>query len=88
MAKANIDSLLSAVAADDLRKFVKLYSKEHPEMVEALKIFIVTYQDLAWRIGRIKHVCPAGKLLAEKAVAFYLNEYPKRPALREELEKI
>lgn len=41
MAKANIDSLLSALAADDLRKFVKLYGKKHPEMVEALKNFIV-----------------------------------------------
>lgn len=47
-----------------------------------------TYQDLACRIGRIKKLCPAGKALAEKAVAFYLNKYPKRPALREELEKI
>lgn len=47
-----------------------------------------TYQDLAWRIGRIKRVCPAGKALAQKVVAFYLEEYPKRPALREELEKI
>lgn len=45
MAKQNIDSLLSAVTAEDLRKFVQTYSKEHPEMVEALKDFIVPKED-------------------------------------------
>lgn len=82
-----------------LERWAKLFSVEQQEtLVARLEPEIMqglgyqptrkTYQDLAWRIGRVKKVCPAGKLLAEKAVAFYLNEYPKRPALREELEKI
>lgn len=67
-----------------------LVARLEPEIIQGLGYQPTrkTYQDLAWRIGRIKKVCPAGKVLAKKAVAFYLNEYPKRPALREELEKI
>lgn len=41
MEKQNIDSLLSALSIEDLREFVKSFGKEHPEMVEALKEFIV-----------------------------------------------
>lgn len=82
-----------------LERWAKLFSAEQqevligrlePEMMRGLGYQPTrkTYQDLAWRIGRIKKVCPAGKVLAAKIVAFYLKEYPKRPALREELEKI
>lgn len=82
-----------------LERWAKLFTAEQqenliarlePEMMQGLGYQPTrkTYQDLAWRIGRIKRVCPAGKVLAQKIVAFYLEEYPKRPALREELEKI
>lgn len=87
-------NLLSA-----LERWAKLFTAEQqknliarlePEMMRGLGYQPTrkTYQDLAWRIGRIKRVCPAGKALAQRIVAFYLEEYPKRPALREELEKI
>lgn len=82
-----------------LERWAKLFSAEQqetlvarlePEMMRGLGYQPTrkTYQDLAWRIGRIKKVCPAGKILAKKIIDFYLDKYPKRPALREELEKI
>lgn len=87
-------NLLSA-----LERWAKLFSPEQqeiliarlePEMMRGLGFEPTrkTYQDLAGRIGRIKKVCPAGKVLAAKVIAFYLAKYPKRPALREELMKI
>lgn len=87
-------NLLSA-----LERWAKLFSPEQQEILIArLESEMMrglgyqptrkTYQDLAGRIGRIKMVCPAGKALAAKVIAFYLAEYPKRPALREELMKI
>lgn len=87
-------NLLSA-----LERWAKLFSSERqeiliarlePEMMRGLGCQPTrkTYQDLAGRIARIQKVCPAGKALAAKVIAFYLAEYPKRPALREELMKI
>lgn len=87
-------NLLSA-----LERWAKLFSPEQqqiliarlePEMMRGLcyQPTRKTYQDLAGRIARIKKVCPAGKALAAKVIAFYLAKYPKRPALREELMKI
>lgn len=47
-----------------------------------------TYQELAAKIKRLANTCDAGLDSARRCKAFYLEKYPKRPALREELSKI
>jgi hypothetical protein len=47
-----------------------------------------TYKDIAARLKRLSKICPAGKQLASDVRNYYLANYPTRPALRAELEKV
>lgn len=47
-----------------------------------------TYQELAAKIKCLANTCSAGLDSARRCKAFYLEKYPNRPALRDELSKI
>lgn len=82
-----------------LSRFAKLFSPEQQTTLINIvkKEFPIalgsnpdrkSYRQLAWQICQIARTCPAGKKLAAEIVDTFLNKYPNRPALLEELSKV